>query len=60
MYNTLTVKIMGMIESKKKVRKERAVYHSDYQSDVNDTGRNTDFMDAQTAVGESSMPGARK
>ena len=30
MYNTLTVKIMGMIESKKKVKKERVVYNSDY------------------------------
>ena len=39
MYNTLTVKIMGMIESKKKVKKERVVYNSDYQSDVNAVGQ---------------------
>ena len=33
MYNTLTVKVMGMIESKKK-KPKRDAYQSDYQSDA--------------------------
>ena len=55
-----SVKIMCMIESKKKVKKERVVYNSDYQSDVNAVGQQSDYMDAQTAVGETSMPGRKQ
>lgn len=36
MYNTLTIKVLGMIESRKKIKKNRTeAYQSDYQSDAN-------------------------
>ena len=36
MYNTLTIKVLGMIESRKKKTKAKAeAYQSDYQSDAN-------------------------
>ena len=60
MYNTLTIKVLGMIESRRKNKKpQEKAYQSDYQSDVNHSpfvDQDNGGMQVQAAVGEGSTP----
>ena len=62
MYNTLTIKVLGMIESKKKKKPKAEAYASDYQSDASQSKHgeaNDAVMSVTSAAGESSTPGIK-